>query len=119
MSFKIKRKLNSFYRAGVGIKRMWQDEPNWKFEIVVALIVIGLMIYFQVSLQHAAILILTITVVLILEMINTALERLADIVKPRIVDYVATMKNISAAAVLVASIGAVVVGILIFWSYIF
>ena len=77
------------------------------------------MIYFQVSLWQAIILILVIASVLVLELINTIFEKMVDILRPRIHYYAEVIKDVMAAAVLVTSIAAVIVGILIFAPYFF
>jgi diacylglycerol kinase len=50
--------------------------------------------------------------------VNIAIERLVDIMKPRIHHYAGVVKDATAAAVLVASLGALVVGLVIFIPYI-
>lgn len=40
-----------------------------------------------------------------------------DILEPRVHPYAKTVKDMMAAAVLIASIGAAFVGVVIFWSY--
>ena len=56
--------------------------------------------------------------VLVMELFNTILERVVDILKPRVHPYAQLIKDIMAATVLIASIGAIVVGITIFYPYI-
>lgn len=56
--------------------------------------------------------------VLILELLNSALEKFLDILKPRLQLHVARVKDIMAAMVLLASIGALVIGGMIFLPYI-
>jgi len=55
--------------------------------------------------------------VLILELINTVVERVVDILKPRIHPYARLIKDLMAAVVLISSIVAVIVGIIIFYPY--
>ena len=57
-------------------------------------------------------------VVLIMELINTIMERVVDILKPRVHPYVRLIKDLMAASVLLASILAVIVGLIIFIPYI-
>ncbi len=52
-----------------------------------------------------------------LEITNSAVERITDVLKPRINGYVKEIKDIMAAGVMMASIIAVVIGIFIFWPY--
>lgn len=55
--------------------------------------------------------------VLITELTNTVVERVVDILKPRIHPYARLVKDIMAAVVLISSIMAVVVGVIIFYPY--
>ena len=64
-------------------------------------------------------LILMVSMVLILELMNTLVERFIDIAKPRLHNYVKIIKDTMAAVVLTASIVSVIIGILIFYPYIF
>jgi diacylglycerol kinase len=56
---------------------------------------------------------------MLMELANSAVERVADILKPRIHDYVKEIKDIMAAAVFLASMSAVVIGLIIFLPYLF
>ena len=50
------------------------------------------------------VLLLIVMLVLLLELLNSALERFADLLKPRLLVHVETVKNIMAAMVLLASV---------------
>ncbi|MFH1430007.1 MAG: diacylglycerol kinase, partial [Candidatus Uhrbacteria bacterium] len=56
--------------------------------------------------------------VLVLECCNSAMERLIDLLKPRLHGYVKEVKDVMAGAVLIASLVAVAVGVVIFAPYI-
>ena len=56
--------------------------------------------------------------VLIFELTNTVLERVVDILKPRIHPYARLIKDLMAAVVLISSIVSVIVGVIIFYPYI-
>ncbi len=62
-------------------------------------------------------LVVAITLVLVAELLNTAFEHLCDVVQPELHASVKAAKDVAAGAVLVASIGAAVIGALIFWPY--
>lgn len=84
---------------------------------VIALAVIVLMFIFKLPLFEKIILILTVTFVMTLELINSRIERILDILQPHHDPKVKVIKDISAAAVLLASLGAAIIGFLIFWPY--
>lgn len=73
--------------------------------------------WFSLSLTSWAILILAIGAVWTAEAFNSAVEFLVDLVHPDWHHHAGRIKDLSAAAVLLASITAAVVGILIFGSY--
>jgi diacylglycerol kinase len=51
---------------------------------------------------------------LILELVNTSIEEMVDLVSPEIQEKAKVAKDVAAATVLVASIGSVIVGVLLF-----
>jgi len=113
----IKKTFRSIHRAWRGLVQVWQDEQNFRIELFVSILVFVLMLYLRVTLKESVILILVIFTVLILEIINTVMERMVDILKPKIHHYVAVLKDMMAAAVLLASLAAIIIGILIFYPY--
>jgi diacylglycerol kinase (ATP) len=52
------------------------------------------------------------------EVLNTALELLADAAIEDLHPLVGQAKDVAAGAVLVTAVGAVIVGVIIFWPYI-
>ena len=109
--------MRSFRFAFRGFWYVIKNEQNVRLHLLASLIVIVLMVYFQVSLWQAVILVLVMSLVLTLELINTIFEKMVDVLQPRIHHYVEVIKDVMAAAVLVSSIGAVIIGILIFAPY--
>ncbi len=112
-----RRVKNSFYHAGKGFWQVAKTELNFRVELILGLLVIIGLIYFRLPLWQSVIIILLITVVLVMELLNTAFEYMADLLKPRLHHYVAIIKDVLAAAVLVTALGSAVIGILIFWPY--
>ncbi len=113
-----KRLGKSFRYAMRGFWFVFKSEQNIRIHLIVSAVVIILMIYLQVALWQAIILFLVMSLVIILELINTVFEKLVDVLRPRIHFYVQVIKDIMAAAVLVATVGAVIIGILIFAPYV-
>ncbi len=109
--------MRSFRFAFRGFWYVIKSEQNVRIHLLASLVVVILMVYFQVSLWQAVILVLVMSLVLTLELINTIFEKMVDVLQPRIHYYVEIIKDVMAAAVLVSSIGAVIIGILIFAPY--
>ena len=114
---KIKRIVKSFNYAFRGLVKTFREEQNLKIQTIAGLIIIILAWYFQISRLEWLILILVIGLVILMEIINSAVERITDVLKPRINSYVKEIKDIMAAAVMLASLLAVIVGLIIFWPY--
>jgi diacylglycerol kinase len=108
----------SFRYAYRGMARVAKEEQNFRIQLLLAVAVVVLMFVFDVTTAEKALLILAIIVVLVLELMNSIFERMVDIMKPRIHHYVEDIKDIMAGTVLVASAGALLIGILIFWPYV-
>lgn len=111
------RLIKSFSYALRGLRQVFTSEQNFRLQFLVALLTVALMIFFRVKLWQAVILTMLIISVLILEIFNTIFERLTDFLQPQIHHYVRIIKDLMAAAVLLASIGAVIIGLLIFGPY--
>ena len=109
--------IKSFRCAFNGIKYAL-EEKTIRILFIIALMVIILMFYFPLSFIERSILFLCISFVLGLELMNSQVEKTLDIVKPEFCKEVRKIKDISAGAVLIASLGTLIVGILIFLPYI-
>lgn len=116
--FSLKDFFRSFRYALAGFRYVWQ-ENNFKIQIFCGLVVIFLMFIFHLTRLEKVALIFVIVFVLVLESLNTIFERLSDILKPRLHDYIKIIKDLMATAVLISSIGAAIIGLLIFFPYIF
>lgn len=112
-----KKIFKSFRCAFRGLKYVLKNEQNFQIEALVGIFVVVLMFLFPTRALEKIALFIVIFVVLVIELVNSMFERVVDILKPRIHPYAQLVKDITAAAVLLSSIGAVIVGIIIFWPY--
>ncbi len=112
--FNLRIFVRSFRYAFKGLAFALRYEQSFRVQATIAVLVILLMALFRVSIQEALILVLVISSVLVLELLNTVLEKFIDVLKPRIHYFVEVIKDLMAAAVFVASLGAIIVGLLIF-----
>ncbi|XLQ20140.1 MAG: diacylglycerol kinase [Candidatus Moraniibacteriota bacterium] len=97
-----------------GIQFAFKNERNFRIEIYIAVFVISALIILKANLTQTAIVITMIFLVFMIELMNTAIERVVDILKPRKHPYAKVIKDVSAATVLVLSVGASIVGVIIF-----
>lgn len=109
-----RKRINSFKYAFQGISDLFRSQPNAKIHSLVAIVVIGSGLYFSLSNTEWSIVLLTIFLVLAAEAFNTAIEYLTDLVSPEYHELAGKTKDAAAAGVLLTSMGAVLVGIVIF-----
>ena len=114
---KFNRLVKSFQYAFRGFFKTWTEEQNLQIQSMAGVIVLLLAAFFRVGRVEWIILIFIIGLVMLMELANSAVERIADVLKPRINTYVKEIKDISAAAVMFSSFVAIIVGILVFWPY--
>jgi len=114
-----KKFARSIYHAVKGIVHVAKTELNFQIQLFFGAVVMVLMIVLPLQSWERILLILMIAAVLVLEVLNTALERISDALKPRLSPVVRDVKDMMAGAVLLTSLTALVVGILIFWTYLF
>lgn len=108
--------INSFNAAIEGFLYVIKFQRNMRIHFLLALLVVLLGIYLNFTRVELIILCLTATLVLITEMINTAMEIVLNKVANSYTHWVKTVKDISAGAVLIASINAVVVAYFLFFN---
>lgn len=112
----LRGRLKSFAYAGRGVVLLL-GQPNARIHLVVALCVIAGGAALKISATDWAILGLCIAVVLALEGVNTAIERVVDLASPDWHPLARDAKDLAAGAVLIGAIAAAVVGTLIFAPY--
>jgi diacylglycerol kinase len=106
--------IKSFSYAYSGVKTAIKNEPNMRIHIFFAVSAIALAAILQFSVYEWILLTLTIFFVIMLELINTVLEALVNLVSPEIQPEAKIAKDVSAAAVLFAAFISIVVGLLLF-----
>jgi undecaprenol kinase len=104
----------SFVYAGRGFLLLWLTQPNFRIHVVAGLCAVVAGFLFQIPAAEWLILVITITVVLTVEAVNTAVEKMVDLCQPDRHPLARDVKDLSAAAVLLASTGALIIGILLF-----
>lgn len=110
------KRVAAFGYAGRGIVLLLR-EAHGRIHAAATVIVILLGIWLGISATDWALLLICISLVLVAEAINTALERLVDIVSPQWHLLARDAKDLAAGSVLLASIGATAVGAIVFLQY--
>lgn len=113
----MKKFFRSFIYAIRGMRISLKEQRNLKVQLFVAAVTIGAGFYFDIEPWEWTAILLTIGLVIGLEMINSAIESLVDLITPEWNPKAGKIKDIAAGAVLLVAIIAVVVGVIIFRKY--
>jgi len=111
----MKKFLRSFANGIAGLAHVARSEVNMRWHLLAAVVVIAAGAFFQITSVEWAVVVGVIGVMLALECLNTAIERLADRVTEQQDPLIRQVKDAAAGAVLVMSISAAVIGFVIFW----
>ncbi|KKQ27630.1 MAG: Diacylglycerol kinase [Candidatus Magasanikbacteria bacterium GW2011_GWC2_37_14] len=112
-----KRLGSSFKESLHGLRTVFKSEQNFRLQVYLAILVIFLMFVWTLTKSEKIVLLLLIFLVLIMEVINSVVERLLDVVEPRLSGQVKLIKEIMAGAVFLSSLVALIIGIFIFYPY--
>jgi diacylglycerol kinase (ATP) len=113
----MKRFLLSFSFAWKGIRAAWSGQVNMRIHVIAAVLVIVAGAYFKVAVGEWVAIVVVIALVVVSELVNTAIEGVVDLVSPERNPLAGKIKDIAAGAVLVAAAAASIVGLLIFGKY--
>ena len=105
---------SSFRYAFQGISFAYRTQRNFRIHLLIGTIAFGLGLWLKLNLVDFAVLVLTVTAVLVLELLNTAIEAVVDLsIGRRFHPLAKTAKDCSAASVLVASISSLVIALVL------
>lgn len=113
-STRIRQHTISFHNAAMGVWTAVRTQANIRIHLVATIVVIALGIYFHITPLESIVLILTIAMVIVAEMFNTALEFLSDAVTRENNEFIKRAKDVSAGAVLTTALFAILIGLVIF-----
>ncbi len=103
----------SFSHAWRGWRLAFRGERSFRIQTAAGLLVIALAIMLPLASWQRALLFVVIAFVLVLELINSSVERLVDLIRPRLDEQARNAKDLLASAVLLASVAAAIVGLMI------
>lgn len=113
---KKKSLIGSFNYAVTGIITALQSEKHMRVHYLIALLVIVASLFFDFSKTEFLILLFAISLVIVAEMINTAIEKIIDMITLDYHPLARVVKDVAAGAVLIASMNALMVGYLLFFD---
>ena len=111
--FSIRARIRSFKYAFRGLWWVLRKEHNFRIHLAFVVILIPLCILLRISLTEWALITLCIGLVLSMELVNSAIELLADKFSLKRDPVIGKIKDIAAAAVLISAIAAAAVGLII------
>ena len=112
--FSIAKRIRSFGFAFSGLKTLFKEEHNALIHLAAALGVIVLGWVYALSRMEWVAITFCIGFVFVMEILNTSIENIADFVSPERNDSIKKVKDLAAAAVLIAALTTLIIGALIF-----
>jgi diacylglycerol kinase (ATP) len=113
---RLKNPLNGFKYAIEGVVHVFRTQRHMRFHFLTMILVLLVSLVFGLRREEVLVLLFTITLVLIAEMFNTAVEAVVDLVTQQYHPLAKFAKDIAAGAVLIATINALAVGFLLFFG---
>ncbi len=98
--------------ALAGVTEVWRREKSFRTQVVIGIVAVFLVAVLQPGFVWAALVAVSVALVLAVELVNSAIEYMIDHIHPDIAPEIRRAKDVAAASVLVASAGAALVGIL-------
>jgi len=111
-------RLKSFHFAFKGIAKVTATQPNFRIHLAALILVIIAGFIFGISPVEWCIILLASALVMSLEIVNSAFEFLVDFISPEYHEKAGVIKDLAAAAVLIAAIFAAMTGIIIFGHHV-
>lgn len=112
----IRKLIDSFNFAIEGIIYTFKTEKNMKIHFAAAIIVLILSLFYNFSKLEMIAIMATITLVIMAEMINTAIEAVVDMMTEEYHVFAKIAKNVAAGAVLIAALNAIFVAYILFFK---
>lgn len=100
--------------ALTGIGHALRHERNFRIQLLIYIVGVAAALIVGMPLSALALVVLSATLILVLEMANTALEVIADAISPQYHEGLRRAKDIAAGGVLLASLGAAATYLLLF-----
>jgi diacylglycerol kinase len=114
----ISRFIRSVRHAWRGLCIGFKGEKNFRIQTAVGLLVLVGLLIFPVPRGERLLVLVVLVIVLVLELLNSSMERLLDLLQPRLNEYVGDVKDMMAGAVLLASLCAALIGLFVFAPHI-
>ena len=112
----LRRLVNTLSYSLSGLQLAWQDEAAFRQEIILAIILVPVAFMMPVGLTQRVLLVASVMLVLVVEMINSAIEATVDRISLDIHPLAKRAKDMGSAAVLLVLTNAILTWTMILWS---
>ncbi len=112
----LKRLRCSFLFSLAGLKRVWNDEPAFRLEIIIVAVLTPVALISDVTAAERGLLLLTLFLPPVVELINSAVEAVVDLLSPEKHDLAKKAKDAASAAVMVSIAVALAVWLMVLLS---
>ncbi|MEQ1743677.1 MAG: diacylglycerol kinase [Candidatus Nitrotoga sp.] len=112
----LRRLVNALSYSLSGLQLAWQDEAAFRQEIILAIVLVPVAFMVPVDVTQQVLLVASVMLVLVVEMINSAIEATVDRVSLDIHPLAKRAKDMGSAAVLLALTNAILTWTMILWS---
>lgn len=113
---RVRNIIDSFNYAVSGIITAIKTEKSMRLHYIIAVIVLLSSLFFDFNRTEFLLLLFAVSLVVVSEMINTAIERTIDLITKEFHPLARLVKDVAAGAVLIATINSVIVGYLLFFE---
>ncbi len=113
---RVRNIIDSFNYAVSGIITAIKTEKSMRMHYIIALLVLISSLFFDFNRTEFLLLLFAVSLVVISEMINTAIERTIDLITKEFHPLARLVKDVAAGAVLIATINSLIVGYLLFFE---
>ncbi len=112
----MKRIFNAFHYSVDGLKAAYRHEDAFRQEVLLAAILIPLALYLEPGMIGRALMIASVLLVLMVELLNSALEAAVDRISLESHHLIKRAKDMGSAAVLIALVNVAVIWLLVLWN---
>lgn len=113
---KAKKIFDSFNYAFEGIIYTLRTQRNMRIHFIIAILVLFFSIFFDLSKMETIAVFITISLVIVTEMINTSIEATIDLITDKYHELAKIAKNVAAGAVLISAVNSIIVGYIVFFD---
>jgi len=112
--FEVRKRVKSFKYAFSGIALLFRHEHNSRIHLAAAVVVSIAGFCFHIGIYKWLAVVFAIGLVFMAEILNSAIEHITDIISPEYNHKAGQVKDLAAGAVLLASVTALVIGVIVF-----